>query len=49
LNDKGDGATTEAMTSGFVVNEGGRILMSNFPGGGIIQRVIVRGYICPNT
>jgi hypothetical protein len=49
LNNKGDGVTTEAMTSGFVVNEGGRILMSNFPGGGIIQRVIVRGYLCPNT
>jgi hypothetical protein len=49
IDNNGDGATTEAMTGGFVVSSDARILISTFPGGGVIQDVITRGYLCPES
>jgi hypothetical protein len=45
LDTKGGGSTTEAMTSGFIVSSRARILFSTFPGGGVLQDVIIRGYL----
>jgi len=46
LNDSGDGGISEAMTSGFVVSSAGRISVDVSPGGGVINHIIIRGYLC---
>jgi hypothetical protein len=47
--DNQGGAATEAMTSGFIVSSEAKILISNFPGGGVLQDLIIRGYLCPES
>jgi hypothetical protein len=49
IDNIGHGATTEAMTSGFIVSSDARILFSNWPGGGLLQDLIIRGYLCPES
>jgi len=49
LNDSGEGGISEAMTSGFVVASGSGICVDTFPGGGQIQHVVLRGYLCRNS
>jgi hypothetical protein len=49
LDKSGLGATTEAMTSGFIVSSEARLLFSTFPGGGVLQDLIIRGYLCPES
>jgi hypothetical protein len=49
IDNIGHGATTEAMTSGFIVSSETRILFSNWPGGGLLQDLILRGYLCPES
>jgi hypothetical protein len=46
LNGSGDGGISEAMTSGFVVSSKGRIHVDVSPGGGVINHIIIRGYLC---
>ncbi|MFD0769356.1 hypothetical protein ACFQZ1_10865 [Bacillus sp. CGMCC 1.60114] len=45
LNNSGNGGISERMTSGFVVSSNGRIMFDVFPGGGVIQDIIIRGYL----
>jgi hypothetical protein len=49
LNGKGQGGTSESMTSGFAVSSRGRIVVDSFPGGGKISHVILRGYLTLET
>jgi hypothetical protein len=46
LNHQGDGGTSEAMTSGFVVASGSKLVVDVYPGGGVLNHVMVRGYLC---
>jgi hypothetical protein len=46
LSDSGEGGISESMTSGFVLSSGRRIVVDTFPGGGTIQHVVIRGYLC---
>jgi hypothetical protein len=46
LNDSGEGGISEGMTSGFVVASGSALCVDTFPGGGQIQHVVIRGYLC---
>jgi hypothetical protein len=49
LNDSGAGGISEAMTSGFVVASGRGLCVDAFPGGGQIQHVLIRGYLCRDS
>lgn len=49
LNDSGDGGISEGMTSGFVISSAGGIEVDVSPGGGRINRVIIRGYLCRDS
>jgi hypothetical protein len=46
LNHQGDGGTSEAMTSGFVVSSGSRLAIDVYPGGGVLNHAMIRGYLC---
>jgi hypothetical protein len=46
LNDSGDGGISEGMTSGFVLSSKGTLQGDVSPGGGMINHIIIRGYLC---
>ena len=46
LNDTGEGTVSESMTSGFVVSSKATFVVDARPGGGIIEHVVIRGYLC---
>ena len=50
LNDSGDGGISEGMTSGFVISSSpGRFSVDVSPGGGNINHIIIRGYLCRDS
>jgi hypothetical protein len=49
LNDSGEGGISEGMTSGFVVASGSALCVDTSPGGGQIQHVVIRGYLCRDS
>jgi hypothetical protein len=48
LDNSGNGGTSEAMTTGFVVSRKVRLAVDTIPGGGKIQHVLLRGYLAPD-
>jgi hypothetical protein len=48
LNGSGEGGTSEAATAGFVVSPAASICLDAIPGGGVLNHLLLRGYLAPN-
>jgi hypothetical protein len=48
LNGSGAGGTSEAATSGFVQSSTATICVDEWPGGGNLEHLLLRGYLAPD-